>query len=319
MINWDKTALLFPGQGSQTLGMGKAAAETYNVAAEVFEQADAILETDFREIVWNDEEALNDTYNTQPALFTTSVALLRALHEHLDKHDLPPANPKFVAGHSLGELTALVGAGAMDFEHGLRLVRERGRLMKEADLTSPGGMAAIIGLETDTLRQICAEITAELGEPVVVANDNCPGQVVISGHDKALEAAMERAQKAGAKRAIRLNVSIAAHSPLMAPSAEDFKKAIDITPITEPDIPIIGNSTAAPLENVADIRGELAAQLTSPVRWTESIEYMISHGVTTFVEVGSKDVLLGLVRRIDRNAERINIEGPADIQSLTQD
>jgi [acyl-carrier-protein] S-malonyltransferase len=317
MLNWQETALLFPGQGSQVVGMGKAIAEHYPIAANLFEQANDILGVDLTRICWEGpEDELNDTYNTQPALFVTSMAIMRALQFELEQRGLPPAQPAFVAGHSLGELSALAAAGAMDFEHGLRLVRERGRLMKAADEHSSGGMAAILGLETDLLGEICATAQAEIGEPIVVANDNCPGQIVISGHEEALQLAMQRAEEAGAKRAIRLPISIAAHSPLMARSAQEFETAVDITPIVEPPMPIVGNSTASPLESVHAIRAELKAQLTSPVRWTESVQYMQAQGVTTFVELGSKDVLVGLVKRIDRKATRANVEQPDQLAAL---
>lgn len=312
-MNWQETALIFPGQGSQVVGMGKAIADAYPVAAETFAEADDILGTDFSKLVWEGpEDDLNDTFNTQPALFITGVATLRALNALLDE----PATPAYVAGHSLGELTALVAAGALDFANGLELVRERGRLMKSADENSPGSMAAILGLEIDQLEAIVQKAAAETGEIVVVANDNCPGQTVISGTDKAIDKAVELSTEAGAKRAVKLAISIAAHSPLMQYSADEFARAVQSTPITAPDVPIIGNALLRKLTTEDDIREELTKQLTSPVYWRESVEIMVAEGVTTFVELGPKEVLCGLIKRIDRSTERYGIETPEQLQAF---
>jgi [acyl-carrier-protein] S-malonyltransferase len=308
-------AFVFPGQGSQTVGMGQALAQTYKSAGEIFQRADEILKFKLSELCFaGPQEQLDDTYNTQPALFTTSVACLAALKE-AGYDDLEPA---FVAGHSLGEYSALVAAGIVSFETGLKLVRERGRLMKEAGMRSPGGMAAIIRLDAVQLAKICLEASAKAGKPVQIANENAPDQIAISGDVKALEAAMEMAQAAGAKRVVRLAVSIAAHSPLMESISDDFGKVIEGTAFSAPEHSLIGNVTGLPLEDAGQIKQELRQQLTHKVKWIDSINYMLSHGVTHFIELGSKDVLTGLIRRIDKNVPAIPVGDPESIQALRE-
>jgi [acyl-carrier-protein] S-malonyltransferase len=296
-LDWSKTAFVFPGQGSQVVGMGRDLAEAFPIAQETFEQANAVLGFSLSDLCFNgSDEALNDTINTQPALYVTSIAALRAL-----KSALPDAQPAFTAGHSLGEFTALTAAGALSFEDGLRLVRERGRLMKEADEKSPGAMAALLGLESDAVREVCARASQQTGGILILANDNCPGQSVISGDDATLELGLELAKAAGAKRAVKLPISIAAHSPLMESASGDFRHALEKAPFQTPITPIIGNVEAAPLRDVESIRRELDQQLTHSVRWTESVQTMIAAGAETFLEFGSKDVLVGLIKRIDRS------------------
>lgn len=316
MIDWDKTAFLFPGQGSQVVGMGADVAMNYPVAQAVFAQADKILGVPFSQLCFSGpEDELNDTYNTQPALYITSIAILKALQSEQGNGVQLPA---IIAGHSLGEITALVAAESIDFENGLALVRERGRLMREAGEKSPGAMAAILGLDVDVLQKICDAAAAATGQPLVIANDNCPGQIVISGGEKALDHALPLAQEQGARHAVKLPISIAAHSPLMAHSAEAFRRVIENTPIVAPKVPVVGNSTASLMPDVDQIRDELSSQLTSPVRWTETIQLMLNQGVTTFVEFGPKAVLKGLLRRIDRSATGIALETAADIQALLE-
>jgi [acyl-carrier-protein] S-malonyltransferase len=289
--------------------MGRELAQAFPVARQTFEEADQALGFNLSALCWEGPEAeLNDTVNTQPALLTCSTAAWRALHEKLG--DFTPA---FVAGHSVGELSALVAAGAMEFEDGLRLVRARGEAMKAAGQRAPGGMAAILNLEAPVLVEVCAEASAATGGVVQVANDNCPGQVVISGDNTALEKAMELAKARGAKRALRLQVSIAAHSPLMRSAVEEYTRAVEAVPFIAPVPPLVGNLTAAPLSDPNDIRRELPAQLTAPVRWTESVRYMLAQGVTTFVELGSKDVLTGLLKRIDASATGIAVGTPEGV------
>jgi [acyl-carrier-protein] S-malonyltransferase len=296
----DKCACLFPGQGSQYVGMGRDLYATSPTARAVFDQADHILGIGLSQLCFDGpSDGLNDTWNTQPAILTTSVAMLRALEERGMDH------PVYVAGHSMGEFSALVAADALSFEDGLKLVRERGRLMRQANDRSPGGMAAILGLERELVETICTAAGEQSGEYVGVANDNCPGQIVISGTTSALERAMELAKERGAKRATRLAVSIAAHSPLMAEAAAEFIRVLDTTPFHEPSIPLVANATARPLTDPAEIRDALGRQLTSPVRWTESVRWIIAQGVTRFVEVGPKEVLTGLLRRIDGTVERL--------------
>ena len=296
-------AYLFPGQGSQHVGMGRELYDSFSTARAVFDQADHILGINLSQMCFDGPaDELDDTWNTQPAIFVASVAALRALEER------GMQNPVYVAGHSMGEFSALVAAGALSFEDGLKLVRERGRLMKQADERSPGGMAALLGLQREQVDALCATVREQSGAHVGVANDNCPGQIVISGATGALEQAMELAKEQGAKRAKRLAVSIAAHSPLMAEAAAEFRRVLDATLFREPVIPLVANATASPLTALDEIRDALNRQLTSPVRWTESVQWMIGQGVTRFVEVGPKDVLTGLMKRIDRKVERLSTE-----------
>ncbi len=312
MLNPKTTAFVFPGQGSQFVGMGRELAQASPAARQAFEEADEYLGFKLSTLCWEGPEAaLNDTVNTQPALLACSIAALRALREKLG--DFTPA---FVAGHSVGELSALVAAGAMEFEDGVALVRKRGEVMKAAGERSPGGMAAILNLDAPVLVEVCAEASAATGGIVQVANDNCPGQVVISGDNPALEKAMELAKARGAKRAIKLAVSIAAHSPLMRSAVEAYTRAVEAVPFIAPVPPLVGNITAAPLTDPNDLRKELPAQLTAPVRWTESVRYMLSQGVTTFVELGSKDVLTGLLKRIDATATGIVVGTPEGVAQV---
>lgn len=314
MLNPRTTAFVFPGQGSQFVGMGRELAQASVAARQVFEEADEYLGFKLSTLCWEGPEAvLNDTVNTQPALLVCSTAALRALRETLRMGDFTPA---FVAGHSVGELSALVAAGAMEFEDGVALVRKRGEVMKAAGERSPGGMAAILNLDAPVLVEVCAEASAATGGVVQVANDNCPGQVVISGDNTALEKAMELAKARGAKRAIKLAVSIAAHSPLMRSAVDEYTRAVEAIPFIAPVPPLVGNITAAPITNPNDLRAELPAQLTAPVRWTESVRYMLAQGVTTFVELGSKDVLTGLLKRIAANATGIAVGTPGAFEAL---
>ena len=310
-LNPQKTAFLFPGQGSQALGMGKELADQYPIAHETFEEADDILGFSLSQLMWgDDEDGLNDTVNTQPALFVHSFAAWRVFGEIA-----PGFQPATIAGHSLGELSALAAAGAFSFEAGLRLVRKRGELMQRAGEIAPGGMAAILGLDIPTLDKLCAE-ASDSDNIVEVANDNCPGQVVISGARPALERALELAKAAGARRALPLAVSIAAHSPLMAVIQTEFDQAVADAMITEPSLPVVGNVTASLLKTVVEIESDLGAQLTSRVRWTETIQAMIASGITTFVEIGSGSVLSGLLKRIDRGVTGLPFGTPADIEKL---
>lgn len=313
MINQSETALIFPGQGSQAVGMGAALAERYPVARQTFEEADEVLGFALSRLCFEGpEEELTETVNAQPALYVAGIAAMRTLYEAWDD----PFTLATVAGHSLGEFTALTAAGALSFPDGLKLVRRRGELMREAGQYSPGGMAAVLGLDSPQLAEVCAGVQAATGGVVVVANDNCPGQVVIAGDETALALAMEQATSAGAKRVVRLPVSIAAHSPLMRRAADEFKQALDSTPFHPPMVPVIGNTQAQTLKTVDDIRAELNAQLVSPVRWTDSVRAMIALGIRAFIEPGSKNVLVGLLKRIDREASGYVVDSPEGIEAL---
>jgi len=296
-------AFLFPGQGSQHVGMGRDLYEVEPASRAVFDQADDLLGFRLSELCFDGpEERLTDTVNQQPALLVTSIAALKAMSIR------NYSAPYYVAGHSLGEFTALVAAESMSFADGLALVRRRGELMKSAGEREPGAMAAILALDTDKVEAICAQARQQSGRPVQVANDNCPGQIVISGDQQALALAVELAQQAGARKVVNLPITIAAHSPLMASAAADFALAVDDTPISNPKVPVVGNVSGRPLSTADEIRQELKAQLTSPVRWADSMRYLLDQGVTQFTEVGPGEVLLGLMKRIDRKVDRVKFQ-----------
>jgi len=300
-----RLALIFPGQGSQHVGMGQRIHEVSSAARRIFNQADEILRFPLSQLCFKGPaDELADTFNAQPAILTVSLAYLEALRERLRElgHTIQPA---FVAGHSLGEFTALVAAGVLSFEDALALVRERGRLMKESGQERPGGMAAVIGLDRAALEQVCQE-ASELGL-VVVANDNCPGQLVISGEEAALRRAMELAQERGARRVVRLGVTIASHSPLMERLAHALSELLARGPLREPEIPIVANITGKILSTVEEIRHELAEQVVSPVQWTEAVREMANRGTTAFLEVGPGQVLTGLVRKIRQDVEAYSV------------
>jgi [acyl-carrier-protein] S-malonyltransferase len=311
-IDPKRLAFVFPGQGSQAMGMGRGLAAEFDSARLVFEEADELLGFSLSHLMWNGPEAdLNDTLNTQPALFVHSLAVHRVLAGRF-----PTLRPVFVAGHSLGELSAMTAAGALSFANGLHLVRRRGELMKRAGELSPGGMAAVLGLDLLTLDELCAQASTDK-EVVQVANDNCPGQVVISGARGAVQRMLELAKGAGARRALPLAVSIAAHSPLMTSAQQDFDQAVEDTLFNQHFMPVISNVNARPMTSVEALRADLRAQLTSRVRWSESVHYMIEQGVDTFWELGSGRVLTGLLKRIDGNLKGLPIGEPQDIEPLS--
>ena len=293
------TAFLFPGQGSQHVGMGLDLVQVEPASRAVFDRADELLGFSLSTLCFEGpEKTLRDTANQQPALLVNSIAMLRAM----EVRDGPSAD--FVAGHSLGEFSALIAAGSLSFDDGLNLVKNRGRLMKKAGEEQPGAMAAILGLDVSTAQEICELSEYQTGRPVQIANDNCPGQVVISGDIDALNVAVQLAESEGARKVIKLPISIAAHSPLMNTAANNFSSVLENTVIKAPNKPIIGNVSAAPLTNPDEIRDELMLQLTSPVNWTDSMKFLLDQGVDTYYEVGSGSVLLGLMKRIDRKANR---------------
>jgi [acyl-carrier-protein] S-malonyltransferase len=299
-------AYLFPGQGSQYVGMGLA---WYRASAEarIFcDRADAVLGYALTGLCFTGPEAqLNQTEFTQPALYMISLALWQAAKEML-----PP--PVFFAGHSLGEFSALAAAGALDFDAGLQLVAERGRLMAHAGESAPGGMAVLLGATLEAAEALCKAAATAAGQPLVVANDNCPGQVVISGAHAALDAATALATEHDVRRIRRLPVSVAPHSILMHEVQASFAHLLDATPLYAPRVPVVLNATAAPVSTPDEIRQALLRQLTSPVRWRESLLWMAGQGVEHYVEVGPKDVLTGMVRRTlpDARAEALEALAP---------
>lgn len=314
MVDFAKTAFIFPGQGSQVAGMGKDVIAAYPTAKATFDEADDLIGFSLSEIILdNPDNKLNDTMYTQPGIYVYSVALLRVLQEAM-----PNAIPQSTAGHSLGEFTALTTAEAISFQDAVPLVYERGRLMKFAGEKHPGSMAAILGLSVEDTLQLCAEASNKPDEVVVIANDNCPGQVVISGDKNALQRAVELAKEKGAKRVLPLAVSVATHSPLMLPAAREFDTYLSKATLKEPKLKIYGNVSAEPLTSIEGIRDELDAQLTSTVRWTETIQSMIADGIETFIEIGPKTVLTGLLRRIDRDKMRVNIHDLSSLETFIE-
>lgn len=310
-INPAASALVFPGQGSQAVGMGRDLSASFSVARSLFEEADSILGFSLTRIMWEGPDAeLNDTVNTQPALFVHSIAALRVL-----KSFYPTFAPAYVAGHSLGELTALVAANTMTFTDGLRLVRTRGELMKEAGRLNPGGMAAIMGLDIPTLDRLCMRASTAY-QLATVANDNSPGQVVVSGHKQALERVLVLAKEAGARRALPLPVSIAAHSRLMSSIQYEWDEAIKQTACSDPTVPVVGNVTAGLLNKADALKEDISAQMQSRVRWVDSVRFMMERGVTTFLEVGTGSVLGGLIKRIAPEAVTMSLGNPQDFDAL---
>lgn len=289
------TAWVFPGQGSQFVGMARDLYETYSSARTVIDAADAVLGFALSKLMFQGPEAeLTDTINAQPALLTHSIAALAALQQATN---YALTEPVLCAGHSLGEYSAFVAAGALDFADGVVLTRARGVAMKRAGEVRPGAMAAILGLNDAQLADICQQAGA-----VQVANFNAPGQIVLSGERQALERAVELAKQAGAKRAIILAVSIAAHSELMRPAVDEFRAAVQETPLRMSRVPVISNVNAEPLSDTDAMRAEMLAQLTSTVQWVKSVEFMETQGITEFLELGPKDVLTGLNKRIAKAA-----------------
>ncbi len=306
----NELAMVFPGQGSQYLGMGHDLYERYPEARATFDEADEILGFKLSDLCFGGPETeLLDTVNTQPAILTMSLAALRALRA---RHDL--GRIAFAAGHSSGEYTALVASDRLSFGDGLRLVRERGRLMKEAGERRPGAMAAVLGLAAEVVHQACQLAGQATGAIVQVANHNSPEQIVISGEHRGLERAVELLKEKGAKRIVALQVSIASHSPLMEPAARGLREVLSGVTFREAAIPVVGNVTAQPLGGAEDIRDELVRQLVSPVLWVDSVHHMLDHGASTFVEIGPKDVLTKLIKRIDQRPTLMSVGDVAGVE-----
>jgi len=304
-----KVAYVFPGQGAQWVGMGRDLYHNFDAAKAVFEQADQALGFSLSRLCFEGpEDELVQTVNAQPAIVTVSFACLEAVRSV--NAGLPPA--RFVAGHSLGEYTALAAAGVLDFATTVYLARERGRLMHEAGELTPGGMAAIIGLDEPPLAEVCEQSGAR------IANINCPGQIVISGAEDNLAQAVDLVKARGAYRAIPLQVSGAFHTPLMQPAVDGMAEIIATLNFNNPTIPIIGNTTAKPLVTAESVKEELLNQLCHCVQWQPSVEYMINEGVSTFIELGPGKVLAGLIKRIDRDVKIINIGDAEAVNNVAQ-
>ncbi|WP_080846484.1 ACP S-malonyltransferase [Cytobacillus gottheilii] len=299
-----KIAFVFPGQGSQTVGMGHELAQTNEGAKAFFDAADKALQFSLSSIIFEGPQAeLTLTANTQPALLTTSMAILSFFQNKGITAD-------YVAGHSLGEYSALVAAGAISFEDAVIAVRKRGELMEEAVPNGEGAMAAVLGLDRDKLAEVTAKITAE-GNAVQLANLNCPGQIVISGSKKGIELASAQAKEAGAKRVLPLEVSGPFHSSLMKPAAEKFQSVVEGMDVKEATIPVVANVNAKTMTSPEDIKTNLVEQLYSPVLWEDSVREMIALGVDTFIEMGPGKVLSGLVKKIDRSIKTYAVSDEA--------
>lgn len=308
MAELSRVAYVFPGQGSQSAGMGLGLYESYPSAREVFEEADASLGFPLSRLCFDGpDEELTKTHNVQPAILVVSIACLKAIEEAAIA-DFP--SPAFVAGHSLGEYTALVAAGVLGLADAVLLVRERGRLMYEAGLKNPGSMLAVIGLDEETVKDISFHSSTE------ISNINCPGQIVLSGATQALAEANKLARTRGARVLIPLRVSGAFHSALMEPVIAEFSKIVSSFRFQPPVIPVISNVTARPLTDVDAIKEELVKQLRNCIQWQNSVEYMMHSGVTTFYEIGPGKVLSGLIRRINPELRTFNVAEIEDIAQL---
>ena len=310
-------AFIFPGQGSQAVGMGKALADAFAPAREVFQEVDDALNQRLSKIMWEGPESdLVLTENAQPAIMAASMAVIRVLQAEggldLGKH------ARLVAGHSLGEYSALCAAGAFTLADAARLLKARGQAMQQAVPVGEGGMSALLGAEIDQAEELAKECAAATGGVCVVANDNAPGQVVISGTKAAIDKAPEIAKTKGIKRAIALNVSAPFHSPMMQPAADKMRDALAAVTIRPPAVPVVANVTAAEVSEPEMIRRLLVEQITARVRWRESVLAFRGYGVTATVEMGGNKVLTGMVKRIDKELQTVTLDTPADIEAFAR-
>jgi [acyl-carrier-protein] S-malonyltransferase len=311
-----RSAFVFPGQGSQSVGMGQALAAASPAAASIFSEADDVLGQPISRLAWEGPaETLDLTVNAQPALLATSIAYLAALRERWAAAGIADPEPAFAAGHSMGQYSALVAAGALPLADAIRLVRERGRLMQESGAGREGRMAAIIGLEESRLPELL--VAARLHGTFGIANRNSPGQIVVSGERPAVEASLAIARELGARRAIELPVSVAAHSPLMAEAAAGMRAVLADVPFEDPHPPLLANADARPLTTGESCRAELVDHLTTGVDWVAAVDRMVADGVDTFVEVGPGRVLCGLIKRIAPDVDAIPTDDPAAPDRLT--
>jgi [acyl-carrier-protein] S-malonyltransferase len=307
------TAFIFPGQGSQDVGMGKALADAYPVARAIFEEVDEALGERLSDTIWNGPaEALTLTANAQPALMAVSLAALRAVEAEVGRQVWNEVD--FVAGHSLGEYSALAAAGTFSVADAARLLRLRGRAMQEAVPVGEGAMAALLGLDYEAVREVVGEAAAQ--ECCDAANDNAPGQVVVSGSRAAVERAIGLAKARGAKRAILLPVSAPFHSALMQPVGPVMAEALAAVPMSAPRVPLVANVLARPIDDPEEIRRRLVEQVSGAVRWRESVEFMAGAGVGRFVEIGAGKVLAGLVKRMAPEAELFSIGTPDQVAAF---
>jgi [acyl-carrier-protein] S-malonyltransferase len=310
-------AFIFPGQGSQAVGMGKALAEAFAPAREVFQEVDDALGQRLSKTMWEGPESdLVLTENAQPAIMAAGMAVIRVLEREggldLAKH------ARLVAGHSLGEYSALCAAGAFTLSDAARLLKARGQAMQQAVPVGEGGMSALLGAEIDQAEELAKECAAATGGVCVVANDNAPGQVVISGTKAAIDKAPEFAKTMGVKRAMALNVSAPFHSPLMQPAADKMRDALAAVTIRPPAVPVVANVTAVEVSEPEMIRRLLVEQITARVRWRESVLAFRGLGVETTVEAGGARVLTGMVKRIDRELQNVTLDTPADIEAFAR-